>query len=93
MTVNRGVTALQKVIRQRMAVRAIQSHIRGFIAAKRYRSLLNMVRVSQGIVRRWIGRRAVERKRREHNIAADKIGAAWRGVVMRREYVMTVGGE
>ena len=92
-TAKRGVSLFHTLLRQRNAVRRIQSHYRRYSSVQRYRMVVQRVMKCQSILRQWMACRSVQRRRRELICAADRIGAAWRGMVMRRDYILTVGGK
>lgn len=85
-------------LKDRNAAIVIQSRCRGSSAKRQYDRILGSVLRCQCLLRMWRAIQYVEqvrvskRETMEHQ-AATTIESAWRGLIARREYVITVGGE
>jgi oligoribonuclease (3'-5' exoribonuclease) len=86
----------QRLRTEHYAAITIQSKVRGRIVYLRYMlSLLHIV-TAQAMARRWMARELfsfLKKEKHERQIlSATKIAASWRGLVIRREYIILVGG-
>ena len=90
-------TRIRTDIANMSAASTIAAAWRGFGVRREYIVLLDQVITVQSVIRRWFANQLVTKIRSEQEAlaetsAATKIAASWRGLVRRREYIITVGG-